>query len=137
MRLWRKFLTTSIALSINPHLFIHPVFQLLIPPLLMIEEPSVIRHQIFLSRLLHLLLVLVGLCLLPHVLRELPRLGRLTLRTLLLLLELHLQDTLQGGTRLRVLQLHLGRGVVPKNLRTLRGPSIGWTEYTLIGSLHI
>ncbi len=73
----------------------------------MIEESTIVDHQIALSSLLHLLLMLEGLCLIPDMLRELLALSCLLCNSVSLFLQLNLQDLLKLSAGLWVLQLHL------------------------------
>lgn len=73
----------------------------------MIEESTIVDHQIALSNLLHLLVMLEGLCLIPDMLRELLALSCFLGCPVSLFLQLNLQYLLKLGTGLWVLKLHL------------------------------
>ena len=79
----------------------------------MIEESTIVDHQIMLSSLLHHLLVLKGLCLISDMLLELLVLSCLLCSSVSLFLQLNLQDLLKLSAGLWVLKLHL-RGHLAK-----------------------
>lgn len=73
----------------------------------MIEESTIVDHHITFCSLLHLLIMLEGLCLIPDMLRELLALSYFLCSPISLLLQLNFQDLLKLGTGLWVLKLHL------------------------------